>query len=895
MATPTIIIGIGTSGLYTLENAQRFYYETYKVNKPKNVEFIYIETNENNHPIGTPIGNNITRVYISLDNMAEMIEEIKRSCNNPTWMPDSRVVLAAGLGAGGIRSCGRLALWGKNQQGDNFSNVIHAINYAYASVMHVNNNDTNQSTKPTVFITGSLTGGTGAGVFIDMGYLIRHLVQDIKDIYGLFLLPKEPTVIRGYEVMYGNSYGALKDLEYYNKVENNYKEKWPNGFTKTFEGPPYELVQFISQDYQDGAPAISSLNGLYKMAGLYLFLNIAGIYEKRRERLVDAAGNSLIGKYGTFGLAAIQFPKDQIQEFVSSQLSIELLNRLTDSAQYYLNGQQRPISRASIKQNMAVVFDGILESAFATLNTVEQRDLLVSIDKDATRINKGDIKGSPVEFIISMFTSTRNDNYHALVNNNIRSASNVFIDRIYEQVDNVLQSTENLYYAKYVLEDIIESIERTLSYWKTIGLSSQPQNWDNELRKLAIGCTKKTYKSVFEQDAVLKDRLGTIFELMKIHLTIRILVDICKHVKEGKIKLEGNTHDLPKLHFFDDLIKRLNSLIGKNDELVNGNISFTRRLNDIQGDINDTTLPILRVYPSNSFNKECEKAQDTFTQKSGGTVRSMNEVIQKQNILNYFKRKLNGKFQEEIYLDFLKEYRIKVDSLNCIEDYNVASYIRKHIEEGIRTAKKATSPFLKINKILSPNPYLPRFVVGDDANEIKDVISSFKGQNYNDFQDSVDGKKELTDLKNILVFYDEKGNFTMNGDLSYIQLMKDAFENVPSGLADENITKLRWMNNRSAYSTMINGSSKVVPNAKSVEYNCSEIKGYTYKWEVSGGQITSDVISNKVTVDWPVTEGAYSITVNLTSTQNEIIKYSKQVTLKAEPIHVEEDSNNSIN
>ena len=100
MATPTIIIGIGTSGLYTLENAQRFYYETYKTNKPKNVEFIYIETNESNRPVGTPIGNDITRVYISLDNMAEMIAELKTSCNNPSWLPESRVVLAAGLGAG---------------------------------------------------------------------------------------------------------------------------------------------------------------------------------------------------------------------------------------------------------------------------------------------------------------------------------------------------------------------------------------------------------------------------------------------------------------------------------------------------------------------------------------------------------------------------------------------------------------------------------------------------------------------------------------------------------------------------------------------------------------------------------------------------------------------------
>jgi hypothetical protein len=801
MATPTIIIGIGTSGLYTLENAQRFYYETYKTNKPKNVEFIYIETNESNRPVGTPIGNDITRVYISLDNMAEMIAELKTSCNNPSWLPESRVVLAAGLGAGGIRSCGRLAMWGRNQKGDNFGNVINAITNAYAKVMHVNNNDANLAAQPTVFITGSLTGGTGAGVFIDMGYLVRHIIQNAKDVYGLFLLPQEPKVIRGFEVMYGNAYGAIKDLEHYNKVENNYKEKWPNGFTKDLEVPPFELVQFISQDYQDGAPAISTLSGLYKMAGLYLFLNIAGIYEKRRERLVDAAGNSLIGKYGTFGLSAIQFPKDQIQEFVSSQLSIELLHRLTDSAEYYLNGQKRPISRASIKQNMAVVFDGILESAFATLNTVEARDLLVSIDKDATRINKGEIKGSSVEFIIGMFTSTKNDNYHAMVNNNIKSALNVFVDSIYQQVDNAMQSTENLYYAKFVLQDIVESIERTLAYWKSIGLSSQTQNWDNELRKLAIGCTKNTYNLVFEHDAVLKDRLNTIFELMKMHLSIRVLIDICKHVKEGQIRLEGSNHELPKLQFFDDLIKKLNALTGNTDELENGSISFARRLNDIKGDINDTTLPILRVYPSNSFSKECEKAKETYTQRSGGNVRSITEVIQQQNILNYLKQKQGNKFNEEIYLDFLKAFRLKVDTLNCIEDFNIASYIRNSTEESIRTARKATSPFLKINRVFTPSPYLPRFVVGDDNNEITDVLTAFRNQNYNDFPDTIDGKKELTDLKNIIVFYDEKGNYIPISDLSYINLMKDAHNNVPSGLADENITSERWKNNRSAYTT----------------------------------------------------------------------------------------------
>ena len=802
MATPTIIIGIGTSGMYILENVQRFYYETFKTNKPNNVEYLYLETNDLNRPVGTPIGNSIQHVYISLDNMSEMIEGIRNYCNNPQWLPNPENVLSAGLGAGGIRSCGRLALWGNNFLGNNFANVIKAITNAYQNVMHINNNDANQKgSKPTVFIVGSLTGGTGSGILIDMGYLIRHIIAGITDLYGLFLLPKEPIDMRGYEVRYGNAYGAIKDLTYFNDLANTYREKWPNGMQKKYKEPPYELVQFISQDYQDGTPAIQSLNGLFKMAGLYLFLNIAGIYEKRRERLVDGQGNSLIGKYGTFGLSAIQYPKDQIQDYVASQLSIELLERLTDYKNYFLNGNQMPINRATIKKEADRNFDKILKNVFVTLNIVGNEDLLRSIDNDAICINKKEIQDSPVDYIIKKFTSSGNDNYHALVQNNISSAQNVLIDSIYQQVDNVLKITESIYYAKHVLEDIVESIEKTLDYWRSIGLSSQSQNWDDMLRKLAISCTKNRYQSVLEQDNVLKDRLITIFELMKIHLSIRMLIDICNNIKGGNVRLRGNSCELPKLKFFDDLINRLKVVIGSIDNQDGGSLSLMRHLKDIESDINDTTLPILRVYPSNSFDEECKNAKAAYTQMSNSRIRSMSDVIQRQNIFDYFRQNNMDDNINEIYLDFLKQYRLKVEQLNCIADFNVATFIKGHVGTSTATARKAISPFLKVDRVFTPNAYLPHFVVGDDMNDINDVLTAFRGQNFNDFPDIPDGKKELLDLKNIIVFYDEKGNYLPIEDLTYIDLMIDAYERIPADLADATITDEIWRNNRNAYTT----------------------------------------------------------------------------------------------
>ena len=51
MATPTILIGLGSTGLHVLQEVQKFYYDTYRTaNKPDNTEYLYIETNESENP-----------------------------------------------------------------------------------------------------------------------------------------------------------------------------------------------------------------------------------------------------------------------------------------------------------------------------------------------------------------------------------------------------------------------------------------------------------------------------------------------------------------------------------------------------------------------------------------------------------------------------------------------------------------------------------------------------------------------------------------------------------------------------------------------------------------------------------------------------------------------------
>ncbi|MGB8193118.1 MAG: tubulin-like doman-containing protein, partial [Chitinophagaceae bacterium] len=161
MATPTIIIGIGTSGLMALENAQRYYQETTKSKVPDHIAMIFLETNESKNVGITYYENSITRVFLSLYQMDRMVNRLRKSkVSTQKWLPSAAQVVGVGMGAGGIRPCGRLSLWGSNDNKDNFSDVLQSIRNGYQKISNVNIEGSTTNKRPVVIITGSMTGGT---------------------------------------------------------------------------------------------------------------------------------------------------------------------------------------------------------------------------------------------------------------------------------------------------------------------------------------------------------------------------------------------------------------------------------------------------------------------------------------------------------------------------------------------------------------------------------------------------------------------------------------------------------------------------------------------------------------------------------------------------------------
>lgn len=146
------------------------------------------------------------------------------------WVPlENKGLLNAlnelGDGAGQIRLFGRIGMW------MNFADVRNAVSKAINEVKLARyGNDYFEplvEDELSIYIVSSLGGGTGAGMFMDMGILLRDILdeQDTKaSINGYFVLPDIFWKVASPQDMKRvkpNTIGALKDLDFFSEMLNS--------------------------------------------------------------------------------------------------------------------------------------------------------------------------------------------------------------------------------------------------------------------------------------------------------------------------------------------------------------------------------------------------------------------------------------------------------------------------------------------------------------------------------------------------------------------------------------------------------------------------------------------------------------------------------------------------
>ena len=383
MAKKTLIIGIGSTGLKILEEAQQYHYEFTGKNKPgNNVEFLYIETDISNLSKSTAGGKSeIHPVMCDFTNINVDVTQLANNKSiNSDWIPPIEHLEQSSIGAGGMPSFGRLSLW----KTSNFNNLRTEILNKFAAI--------NGDGETFIYVVGSVTGGTGSGICVDLAYLIKEILPQCQNLQAFLLLPNKASLAQDKSI-HENSFSALSAIEYFSDVNNPFTIKWPDGTPeKTYTNPPFQLVQFISQDFSNGNASIQNLGELVKVAGMRVLMSILNtnttvgdLFEASLERRrIDQHGSGCLGQFNSFGFKMIQYPKAQLKELLSIKVSSELINSIVDSEHFITPaGSKKAILSQSktFLRNSQLDFEEIVENSLEIFdNITTPENMLLSDD-----------------------------------------------------------------------------------------------------------------------------------------------------------------------------------------------------------------------------------------------------------------------------------------------------------------------------------------------------------------------------------------------------------------------------------------------------------------------------------------------------------------------------------
>lgn len=385
---PTIIIGLGGTGKEVMLRLRRQFAEKYgSIQEFPILSYLYIDTD--NAP-SEESGIARERDYLINDidfqpaekifnpvNPSEYIYRIQDVPHIKEWLSTTGEIAKLGTmntGAGQIRPAARLAFF------HNYDEIVAKLTSAKSRI--TDSRSINQvkdihkiknvnTDKINVYVISSVSGGTGSGMILDMGFLLRSIFRNQAVSSCYIVLPK---IYQSYgkERIFANGYAALKEFEYYN-LKNPFEVTWKKNEHHKFQPGVYDDTYIIDGENSKNL-SLSDQNNkdIYKMLADTIFndfsnSDFANYKRGVRVNLVQykqrlwpddnsITDNTFSRKYSSLGQATISYPIDRIVISCAYKLCEDIVN-------YYLTyaeGSQSDVDTYLVNEFLPEL--GLLES-----------------------------------------------------------------------------------------------------------------------------------------------------------------------------------------------------------------------------------------------------------------------------------------------------------------------------------------------------------------------------------------------------------------------------------------------------------------------------------------------------------------------------------------------------
>ena len=348
---PTIIIGLGGTGIDALKVVKKKVYEQLYPDNPggeipkyEHIGFLAIDTDDisNGEDIYSLRKNECLSIKVN-GLVKKMENDIAHEYKEFDWLQKDLNQLRE-EGAGMVRQIGRYCLF-KN------------INEIKSKIKKLKDEVTQDAVpNVNVHIIAGISGGTGSGTFIDMCYIVRELLGTASTLFGYFFMPdvnlsKEGVDTKGERRIKGNGYAALKELDYTMNLVNEGKtfSQYYGGegghSVKETSMPPVDLCHLISAREQNGVLIKNGYMYSMNIVGEYILSYLAKAEDYNGTALTLAGHlanvNSLVGatnkkhgenlNYNILGASVAELPTREVGTYLAAKLYEKLEKGLVEN------------------------------------------------------------------------------------------------------------------------------------------------------------------------------------------------------------------------------------------------------------------------------------------------------------------------------------------------------------------------------------------------------------------------------------------------------------------------------------------------------------------------------------------------------------------------------------
>jgi hypothetical protein len=406
---PTLVLGVGGMGTNTVRAVKRRLRKVWGGDTlPGMIQLLALDTE--------PLVNRLDQEPLYADEFAYMgkfdatrlVDNLENHPEIARWWNYPSIPLGyIHNGAKQLRPIGRLSFF------RNYVTFKRQLETKYAALDKIRDMEMAQNrgfpvmgNYQLVYVVGSLCGGTGSGMFMDVAHRVRALVRSNARVVGIFYLPdvieEEITSDLQRRRIKANAYAALKELNYFQETQS-FQELYPSEQRALPDTPyaPFDFIFLVGRTNRDGrslarkADAENLAAHLIQLTAIsHLSSEILGLeVNVVRERMADPnlPAGQVVGErktksghflvYSSFAASALVAPDESLTDFWQRAFVTDVIRRF--AAGPSLQDPRQPMTPQERQQVMTIWQSLLAElrTRYLALNNDRLEEVAVEVEE----------------------------------------------------------------------------------------------------------------------------------------------------------------------------------------------------------------------------------------------------------------------------------------------------------------------------------------------------------------------------------------------------------------------------------------------------------------------------------------------------------------------------------